>query len=204
MSMTIKRKGMLLIISGPSGAGKGTLCKMLLERDPSFAFSCSVTTRGPRNGELEGVDYRFISEAEFQRMIENDELLEYATVHEHLYGTPKREIDEALRQQKNVLLDIDSQGAASVMQKTRDYVSVFVIAPSFEELRKRLEKRNAERPAEIERRLCNAYGEIRKINLYQYAIINDDVDRAYRDLENIVNAEKLRTVRFLPTITEEN
>ncbi len=203
MSMTVKRKGMLLIISGPSGAGKGTLCKMLLERDKSFAFSCSVTTRGQRNGEVEGVDYRFINEAEFQRMIDNDELLEYATVHGHLYGTPITEVDERLRQCRNVLLDIDSQGAASVMRKTRDYVSVFVIAPSFEELRKRLEKRNAERPAEIERRMRNAYDEIRKIDMYQYVIINDDVDSALIQLECIVNAEKLRTVRFLPTIEED-
>ncbi|MBN1778486.1 MAG: guanylate kinase [Clostridiales bacterium] len=203
MSIAIKRKGMLLIISGPSGAGKGTLCKMLLENDKSFAFSCSVTTREPREGEVEGFDYRFISEAEFQRMIDYDELLEYATVHGHLYGTPKREIDEALAQKKNVLLDIDSQGAMSVMNKTQEYVSVFVIAPSFEELRKRLEKRNAERPDEIERRLNNAYGEIRKVGMYHYVVVNDDVDRAFRELTCIVNAEKQRTVRFLPTIEED-
>jgi len=203
MGIAIKRKGMLLIISGPSGAGKGTLCKMLLERDPSFVFSCSVTTREPREGETEGVDYRFIDEAEFQRMIDCDELLEYATVHGHSYGTPRREIDEALARQKNILLDIDSQGAMSVMDKTKDYVSVFVIAPSFEELRKRLEKRNAERPEEIKRRLNNAYGEIRRIDMYQYVVVNDDVDRAFQELQCIVNAEKLRTVRFLPTIEED-
>ena len=200
--MTIKRKGMLLIISGPSGAGKGTLCKMLLEKDKSFAFSCSVTTRGPREGEVDGVDYRFISETEFQRMIEGDELLEHAVVHGNLYGTPKREIEDALNQQKNVLLDIDSQGALSVMQKAKEYVSVFVIAPSFEDLRMRLEKRNAERPEEIERRLNNAIGEIRKICMYQYVVVNDDVDLAFEKLTNIVNAEKLRTVRFLPMIEE--
>jgi len=203
MSMTIKRKGMLLIISGPSGAGKGTLCKMLLERDKSFEFSCSVTTRAARNGEVDGVDYRFIDEAEFRQMVANDELLEYATVHGHLYGTPKTEVDERLRQCRNVLLDIDSQGAMSVMRKTLDYVSIFIIAPSFEELRRRLEKRNAERPDEIRRRLRNAYAEMRKLDLYQYVVINDDVDCAYEQLSCIVNAEKQRTIRFLPTIEEE-
>lgn len=203
MSITIKRKGMLLIISGPSGAGKGTLCKMLLENDKSFAFSCSVTTREARPGEVDGVDYRFIDEAEFHRMIVENELLEHATVHGHLYGTPRREIDTLLSQHQNVLLDIDSQGAMSVMQKASDYVSVFVIAPSFEELRKRLEKRNAERPAEIERRLNNAYGEFRKVDLYDYVVVNDDVDRAFQDLQCIVNAEKHKTIRFLPTVEED-
>ena len=203
MSITVKRKGMLLIISGPSGAGKGTLCKMLLERDKSFAFSCSVTTRGPRDGEVDGVDYRFVSEEEFRRMVDCGELLEFATVHGHLYGTPKHAVEELLKQGRNVLLDIDSQGAISVMRKAQDYVSVFVIAPSFEELRKRLEKRNAERPEEIARRLRNAYAEMRKLELYQYVIINDEVEQAYEQLHCIVSAEKRRTVRFLPTIEEE-
>ena len=153
---------------------------------------------------MDGIDYRFISGEEFQQMIDNDELLEYASVHGNLYGTPKREIDVLLNNNQNVLLDIDSQGATSVMQKAEDYVSVFVIAPSFEELRKRLEKRNAERPDEIERRLRNAYGEMKKIDMYQYTIINDNVDRAYQDLQCIVNAEKLRTVRCLPMIAQED
>jgi len=203
MSIQIKRKGMLLIISGPSGAGKGTLCKMLLQKDKSFSFSCSVTTRSPRNGEVEGVDYQFIQEAEFQQMVDNDELLEYATVHGHHYGTPKKAVEELLNQHRNVLLDIDSQGAMHVMEKAQDYVSVFILAPSMEELRSRLEKRNAENPAEINRRMYNAYREIRKANLYQYAIINDDVNKAFVQLESIVNAEKQRTSRFLPTIEEE-
>ncbi len=203
MSMQIERKGMLLIISGPSGAGKGTLCKMLLERDTSFAFSCSVTTRGPREGEADGVDYRFINEPEFRRMIENGELLEYATVHGHLYGTPKREVDDRLKRQQNVLLDIDSQGAISVMRKAQEYVSIFVIAPSYRELRKRLERRNAEQPEEIERRLRNAHAEMQKLDLYQYVLINDEVEQAYEKLSCIVNAEKLRTIRFLPTIEED-
>lgn len=203
MGITIKRKGMLLIISGPSGAGKGTLCKRLLESDKSFAFSCSVTTREPRSGEVDGVDYRFIDEAEFQRMIQNDELLEYATVHGHHYGTPRSEIDTLLKERQNVLLDIDSQGAMNVMRNTRDYVSVFVIAPSFEELRSRLEHRNAERPEDIERRLRNAYGEFEKVNQYDYVIVNDDVDRAFQELQCIVNAEKHRTVRFLPTVDKD-
>lgn len=203
MSIQVKRKGMLLIISGPSGAGKGTLCKMLLKNDESFGFSCSVTTRAPREGEVEGVDYHFIDEAEFQRMVDSDELLEYATVHGNLYGTPRREVEEKLEKHQNVLLDIDSQGARNVMKRAQEYVSVFVLAPSMEELRKRLEKRNAENPAEIDRRMKNAYGEMQKIGLYHYAIINDNLDTAFALLQCIVNAEKQNTIRFLPTVAED-
>ncbi len=203
MAVEIKRTGMLLIVSGPSGTGKGTLVKLLMDRDPSFGFSCSVTTRAPRVGEVEGVHYHFIDDAEYDRMLAQDELLEHATVHGHRYGTPRRQVEELLLSGKNVLLDIDPQGAISVMERVRDYVSVFILPPSFGALRVRLHTRNTDDPVEIERRLHNARKEVLNIARYQYAVVNDDLELAFAQFQSIVNAEKQRTTRFLPTILED-
>ena len=203
MALQIRRTGMLLIISGPSGTGKGTLVKKLTDVDPSFGFSCSVTTRAPRVGEIDGVHYRFIDDAEYDRMLEADEFLEHATVHGHRYGTPRKQVEELLQQGKNVLLDIDPQGAISVMQRTKEYVSIFILPPSFAALRVRLHTRNTDDPAEIERRLHNARKEVLNIDKYQYALINDDLELAFTQLQSIVNAEKQRTIRFFPTILED-
>ncbi len=201
--MEIKRKGMLLIVSGPSGAGKGTLCSRLLQNDPSFTFSCSVTTRGPRVGEIEGVHYHFIDDAEYDRLLAEDAFLEHATVHGHRYGTLKAPVEELIAQGKNVLLDIDSQGAISVMNHAEDYVSVFILPPSFAALRVRLHTRNTDDPAEIERRLRNARAEVLRTHYYQYTIINDELELAFSQLQAIVGAEKQRSSRFIPVIPEE-
>jgi guanylate kinase len=203
MGVIVKRSGMLLIISGPSGTGKGTLVKRLMAGDPSIAFSCSVTTRAPRQGEIEGVDYHFVNDAQYDLMLENDEFLEHATVHGHRYGTLKAQVEQLLAMGKNVLLDIDPQGAIAVMAKATDYVSIFILPPSFSALRVRLHTRNTDDPAEIERRLCNARKEVLNINKYQYAVINDDLELAVSQLSSIVNAEKQRTIRFIPTILED-
>ena len=203
MGLIVKRTGMLLIISGPSGTGKGTLVKRLMQDDPSIAFSCSVTTRGPRAGEIDGVDYHFVNDEEYDRMLQADELLEHATVHGHRYGTPRAQVDQALAAGKNVLLDIDPQGAIAVMEKTCDYVSIFILPPSFSALRVRLHTRNTDDPVEIERRLRNARKEVLNICKYQYAVINDDLELAVSQLQSIVNAEKQRTIRFCPTILED-
>ena len=203
MAVEIKRTGMLLIISGPSGTGKGTLVKKLMSVDPSFGFSCSVTTRAPRIGEIEGVHYHFIDDAEYDRMLSQDAFLEHATVHGHRYGTPKAQVEGLLEQGKNVLLDIDPQGAISVMNTAKDYVSIFILPPSFAALRVRLHTRNTDDPAEIERRLRNARKEVLNIGKYQYALINDDLELAFAQLQSIVNAEKQRTNRFFPTILED-
>jgi guanylate kinase len=203
MGVIVKRTGMLLIISGPSGTGKGTLVKRLMENDPSIAFSCSVTTRAPRHGETEGIDYHFVDDAEYDRMLANDEFLEHATVHGHRYGTLKAQVDELLAKGKNVLLDIDPQGAIAVMANAKDYVSIFILPPSFSALRVRLHTRNTDDPVEIERRLRNARKEVLNINKYQYAVINDDLELAVSQLTSIVNAEKQRTIRFIPTILED-
>ena len=203
MGLIIQRKGMLLIISGPSGTGKGTLVEKLMECDPSICFSCSMTTRAPRAGEIEGVHYHFIDDAEYDRMLAEDAFLEHATVHGHRYGTPRRQVEQNLACGKNVLLDIDPQGALSVMSRVCDHVSVFILPPSFSALRVRLHTRNTDDPVEIERRLRNARREVLNIGRYQYAVINDDLDLAFSQLQSIVNAEKQRTTRFCPTILED-
>ena len=202
MAVITERTGMLLIISGPSGTGKGTLVNKLMESDPSFRFSCSVTTRAPRVGEIEGVHYHFVTVEAYNRMVENNEFLEHATVHGNHYGTLKKPVEELMKQGYNVLLDIDPQGAISVMENASDYVSVFILPPSFEDLRVRLHTRNTDDPVEIERRLNNARGEVTKVDRYQYSVINDDLELAFCQLQSIVNAEKLRTRRCKITITE--
>jgi len=194
---------MLLIISGPSGTGKGTLVKKLMDSDPSICFSCSATTRPPRAKEIDGVHYHFIDEAEYERRLLQGAFLEHATVHGYRYGTLKGDVRTSLARGKNVLLDIDPQGALRVMEQERDYVSIFMLPPSFRALRVRLHTRNTDDPAEIGRRLRNAREEIKNIDRYQYAVVNDDLELAFLQLQAIVNAEKQRTNRFFPTIPEE-
>ncbi len=203
MGVIVKRKGMLLIISGPSGTGKGTLVKKLMESDPSISFSCSATTRARRTGEIDGVHYHFIDDTAYDRLLSEDAFLEHATVHGHRYGTLKREVEEQLASGKNVLLDIDPQGAINVMNHVCDYVSVFILPPSFSALRVRLHTRNTDDPVEIERRLRNARREVLNIGKYHYAVVNDDLELAFSQLQSIVNAEKQRTTRFCPTILED-
>lgn len=200
--MATTRKGMLLVISGPSGTGKGTLANMLLERDKSFVFSVSCTTRAPRVGEVDGKDYHFVSENEFQRMVDNGEFLECALVHNHRYGTPRSFIKKCIDEGVNVLLDIDPQGARSVLAAMPECVTVFILPPSYDDLRKRLHTRNTDDEVEIERRLGNAHGEIEQLARYRYALINTDKDVAFEELYAIVRAEKQNTVRFFPEIPQ--
>ena len=199
----MKNKGKLIVISGPSGTGKGTLCDKLLREDPSFHFSVSATTRARRHTETEGVSYHFISEAEYDKLLEEDAFLEHATVHGHRYGTLKSEVFDRLEKGENVVLDIDPQGARNVMAKAPECVSVFILPPRYKALRVRLHTRNTDDPVEIERRLGNARGEIEQAHLYQYNVINDDLELAYSQLAAIVKAEKQRTNRYFPTVAEE-
>ena len=201
--MQIERKGMLLVISGPSGAGKGTLAQRLLKEDPSFKFSVSCTTRAPRNIEMEGVHYYFVSDARFDELLKEDAFLEYAVVHGNRYGTLKSQVYEAICRGENILLDIDPQGARRVMDSEKDCVTVFILPPSYKELKTRLHTRNTDDPVEIERRLKNARGEIEQLSRYQYAVVNNELDLAYEQLLSIVTAEKQKTMRFFPTVPEE-
>ncbi len=201
--MQVLRKGMLLVISGPSGTGKGTLAQRLLKEDPSFRFSVSATTRARRNNEIEGVHYHFISDEKFDRLLAEDAFLEHAVVHGHRYGTMKSQVYQSIERGENILLDIDPQGARKVMEKEKDCVTVFILPPSYKALEVRLHTRNTDDPAEIRRRLGNARGEIEQLSRYQYAVVNDVLDLAYEQLFSIVTAEKQRTTRFFPTVKEE-
>lgn len=201
--MKERRKGMLLVVSGPSGTGKGTLCERLLRSDPTIMFGVSATTRKPREGEIDGVHYHFIDEERFDKMLAENAFLEHATVHGHRYGTPKDQVERAIEEGRNILLDIDPQGALSVMSAMPETVSIFILPPSYSALRERLHTRNTDDPDEILKRLSNAYGEVRLLKHYTYALVNDQLDQAFGMLSAIIMAEKHRTTRYFPEIYEE-
>lgn len=196
------RRGMLILISGPSGTGKGTLCERLISSDGNIAFSVSATTRKPRESEKDGIHYHFMTEAQFDKAISENAFLEHAVVHDHRYGTLKKPVIEAIEEGRDILLDIDSQGALNVMKQIRECVSIFILPPTFSSLHSRLHTRNTDDEAEIQKRLHNARAEIAKYVYYDYALINDELDSAFRRLASIIAAERIRTLRFHPEIPE--
>ena len=188
-------KGILFIISSPSGGGKGTLIKRLRETVPGVGYSVSWTTRAPRPGEVDGVNYRFVSEEEFARKRQANGFLEWAVVHGNLYGTVRAAVREEMARGRDIILEIDVQGARAVRKAMRSVVSVFILPPSFEILRERLTARMTERPEELELRLANARGEVEQYRHFDYIILNDEVERAGSQLASVVWAERARRKR---------
>jgi guanylate kinase len=195
--MAASVRGMILILSSPSGAGKTTLTRMLMQDQAlDLTLSVSVTTRPRRSSEVDGIHYRFIDRREFERMRKASDLLEWAEVHGNCYGTPREPVEKVLAQGRDMLFDIDWQGARQVRERRGDdVVSIFVLPPSMRELRARIERRAEDSAASIERRIEAARQEIGRWRDYQYVIVNDDLQRAYRDVVAIVTAERLRSRR---------
>ena len=186
----------LFVLSGPSGAGKSALIERLLASDPGIRFSVSCTTRAPRPGEQDGVDYHFISRDRFEGDVRAGRFFEYAEFSGNLYGTHYRELEEAALQRRDLLLDIEVQGARQLQEKGIDAVYIFVVPPSFTGLERRLRNRNTEAEAAIERRLKQAVLDMAEIGRYQYIIINDELEEAFTQLQSIIIAERIRWHRM--------
>jgi guanylate kinase len=195
-------RGTLFVVSSPSGGGKGTLIRRVLEVVDNLSYSVSYTTRGPRPGEVNGREYFFVDRATFDEMIAGGDFLEWACVHGNFYGTSRRQIAEKTGAGIDMILEVDVQGAASVRQLLMDSVSVFILPPSFEVLRQRLCARGTDTPEELEVRLRNAPDELRQYSLFDYVIINDEIERAVRQLASIIYAERARCVRQEPLVEQ--
>jgi guanylate kinase len=188
-------RGILFVVSSPSGGGKGTLINRVLKSVPGLSYSVSYTTRAPRNGEIEGEDYFFVSPEKFEELVAANEFLEWARVHGNLYGTSHRQVSNEIAQSRDIVIEVDVQGAASVRKLLADSVSVFILPPSFEVLRRRLIARGTDSPMELELRLRNAPLELGQYVMFDYVIINDDADRAAAQLGSIICAERARRCR---------
>ena len=203
------QKGLLILVSGASGTGKGTVCKKLLSEMPEMYYSISATTRQPRDGETDGVEYFFITVDDFKKKIAEGKFLEYAEVYGNFYGTPLYKIEENLNSGRNVLLEIDTQGALKVMEKIPEGVFIFLLPPSLEELYSRIKKRGTEDEETLKRRFNAAKSEIEVGKKYQYAVVNDTVDKAVEKIKSIITAESLKVERQVEvfknfSVSEEN
>lgn len=191
----MKRKGILIVVSGFSGAGKGTLMKELLKRYDNYALSVSMTTRAPREGEVDGESYFFVDKETFERTIAEDGLIEYASYCGNYYGTPREYVEKCLQDGRDVILEIEIQGALKVKEKFPEALLLFVMPPSAAELKRRLEGRGTESPEVIRERLVRASEEAEGIENYEYLIINDDLDECVREMNDIINAARRNPVR---------
>ncbi len=198
----MNKKGLLIVVSGPSGAGKGTICKEVLSRRDDIFVSTSATTREPRKGEVEGVNYFFITREDFEKKIEEEAFIEYAEVYTNLYGTPKDTVLEKLNKGENILLEIDIQGALQVKKRYPEGVFIFILPPSMKELKNRIIGRGSETPESLERRFSSAYEEIEFVNQYDYYIINDQVKKAADLMESIIDAERCKVIEDIEDIVK--
>lgn len=187
------RKGLLILISGPSGTGKGTVCDLLRKNHPEISYSISATTRQPRPGEQDGVNYYFYDKEKFRQMIDAGELLEWAEVYGNYYGTPKQKVLDRLNAGEDILLEIDTQGALNVMKAVPEGLFIFLLPPSLEELANRLKGRGTETEESLQRRLGAAVDEIKIAHNYRYVVVNDKVEAAEEAIAGIIEAEHHRT-----------
>jgi guanylate kinase len=195
VNIEIARRGIMLIVSSPSGAGKTTLTRNLLDQEENVSLSISVTTRPRRSSEIDGIHYKFLTRRQFELMRDGGELLEWAEVHDNFYGTPREPVETALAEGRDVLFDIDWQGTQQLYDTMRsDVVSVFVLPPTAEELKLRLERRAEDNPDIISRRLKNAAEEIPHWEEYDYVLVNRDLDKSFMRLRGILTAERLKRV----------
>jgi guanylate kinase len=189
------RKGLIIVVCGPSGVGKGTLLSEVLDSSENMRFSVSATTRAPREGEIEGVDYFFKTHADFEKMINDDELVEWVKYVDNYYGTPGKPIESSISSGTDIVLDIEVEGAQHIKKKYPDSVLIFILPPSFKELKRRIEKRGTENEEEIEKRLKRAKAELSFAKKYDYVVINDDKNEAINEIKSIVLSEKLKVER---------
>ena len=187
------RKGLLILISGPSGTGKGTVCDLLRQKHPEISYSISATTRQPRPGEQDGVNYYFYTKEKFREMIDQGQLLEWAEVYGNFYGTPKQKVLDRLDVGEDILLEIDTQGALNVMKVMPEGLFIFLLPPSLEELAARLKGRGTETEESLHRRLGAAVDEIKLATKYRYVVVNDKVEDAEETIANIIEAEHHRS-----------
>jgi guanylate kinase len=193
-------RGILFIISSPSGGGKGTLIREVLRTVPNIGYSVSFTTRRMRLGEENGRHYHFVSHEEFENLIEQGEFLEYAQVHGNYYGTSLKQVEKEVSQGRDIILEIDVQGADLVREKTRETVEIFILPPSFEVLRDRLTARNTESEEDLVLRLKNSRDEVKEFNKFDYVIVNDEVTRATLDLQSVIYAERCKRDRQIQAV----
>ncbi|WP_027627868.1 guanylate kinase [Ruminiclostridium cellobioparum] len=199
----MQQRGLLVVISGPSGTGKGTVCKKLLAERDNVRYSVSATTRKPREGEVEGQNYFFVSEGQFLDMLEKDALIEWDKYCDNYYGTPKAFVDSCIEAGTDVILEITVEGALEIKQKYPECVLVFIVPPSLEELRRRIESRATECWDIIEKRLEQAANELKYVAKYDYLVLNDSVDDAVLNIEKVLDAERLkpsRNIEFLNSL----
>lgn len=189
------RKGLLVVISGPSGTGKGTVLKFIKEANDNIRYSVSATTRKPREGEIDGVNYFFKTIEEFKAMIERDELIEWVQYCDNYYGTPREFIDQCINNGLDVILEIEVEGALNIRDRFPECITIFILPPSFKELVKRIENRGTEKVETINKRMNQAKRELTYVHKYDYIVVNDKVEEAVKDINSILLAEKLRFKR---------